>query len=142
MDGLERARELVEERFALEEEKAEISGKEKAINVRIAAIDYEIKNALEAADLDEFRTKFGSVKLVEKKSFKVPKDDVSKSAFMNYLRERGVFDDLVTVNSQSLNAWANEEIEARIIEGNFNFEIPGLESPTPYTKVQIRKVKQ
>ena len=58
--------------------------------------------------------------------------------FFAYLKDRGLFDSVITVNSQTLNKLYRTELEAAFGRGEIDFQFPGIEPPTPYFDVQIR----
>lgn len=68
----------------------------------------------------------------------MPKDPTKKEAFMNYLKKQGVYEDMVTVNAQTLKGYYKAEMEAN--EDDPFFKIPGLD---PYEKktLGMRKSK-
>jgi hypothetical protein len=79
-----------------------------------------------------------------KEGFRVPKDLESKKMFFAYLENKGVFDELISVNSNTLNSWAQAEIDAAEEAGNFDFQLPGLEKSEPrvsFTMVQSKNQK-
>ena len=46
---------------------------------------------------------------------------------------------MITVNSRTLNSYAKQEEELAEEEGDFDFQIPGLEKSEPLEKLVIRK---
>ena len=70
----------------------------------------------------------GQVQVRNYLTVKTPKTPEAKKAFFDYLKSKGIFEDLVSVNHQTLNAFYKTEREQA--EGDPNFEIPGLEAPT------------
>ena len=91
---------------------------------------------LEAVGLDRFDSDEFTALVQEKKSVRVPKEPEARDAFFDYLKAIGAFDDMITVNSRSLNAWYKEqEANSEALE----FRVPGIEPPTVYTEVSLRK---
>lgn len=93
---------------------------------------------MEAAGIERFDGELAAVTMKEKTSVKVPKSPEDKAAFFGYLREQGVFDDLATVNSATLNSWYRAELEVRRASGKSE-EVPGLGSVTSYYDLSVRK---
>jgi hypothetical protein len=93
-------------------------------------------NVLEAAEMDRFDWSGHMLLRTVRSSVTVPKGD-DKLYFFEYLRNRGIFDELVTVNSNSLNAWFNAEQEAALRNGQVEFQVPGL-TVWEYPKLQVR----
>lgn len=81
----------------------------------------------------------GSVYAQQKFSWKVPKDEDRREAFFNYLKQKQIFESMVTVPSATLNSFAKKELEAAVEEGNVDFEVPGLGEPTSYHVLGMRK---
>jgi hypothetical protein len=105
----------------------------------LETIQYEILKMMEASEIDSFKA-FGFTffpKTLE--SVKVPKDDDAKRELFEFLKEKGLYDDYVTVNSQSLNSLFKALNEEAAQNGILDFSIPGLEEPTISTKLSMRK---
>lgn len=66
-------------------------------------------------------------------SVKTPKTPEDKEAFYQYLKDRGEFESLVSVQSQTLNAWYRSQIENGVTQ------IPGLNEVTFTKQIRIRK---
>jgi hypothetical protein len=81
----------------------------------------------------------GTISTVDKWSYKTPKTPEQKHLFFEYLKLKNVFEEIVSVNSQTLNAFAKREMEIARDEGKTDFSIPGLEEPTLYKTVSLRK---
>jgi hypothetical protein len=69
----------------------------------------------------------------------LPHDLDSKRAFLDYLKERGIYDELVSVNSQTLNSFYKKEMDKAIEEGNVDFKVPGIAEPKAFKKIMFRK---
>lgn len=80
--------------------------------------------------LESFKCEHGTISVWEKATFATPKEAADRSAFFDYLREKNVFDDMVSVNYNTLNAWAEKEYESAKEKGDLTFAIPGLGAPT------------
>jgi len=83
----------------------------------------------------------GKIIRSERLSWRVPKDNVSRHHFFSYLKSRGVFDELITVNSNTMNAFCKQEIEAKKEEGDFDFVIPGVGEYTRTEDIRIKEEK-
>lgn len=86
-----------------------------------------------------YRSSWGMVVRSQRWSYKTPKTDDAKEAFYNYLRSKGLFDSMISVNSQTLNSFCKKEMEAAKEAGDLDFEIPGLEEPTLSENISIRR---
>jgi hypothetical protein len=101
----------------------------------------KLQAKLESLGLEKYSAKSGTFTFRMQQGFKVPADMESKNKFFEFLQSKGVFDELVTVNSQTLNAWAQAEIEAAEVAGNFDFTVPGLEKSAPRPKYTMTQAK-
>lgn len=113
---------------------------------KLKALEDEILKRLELLEMDKFPLKgHGTFFLKSNFSVKVPKVDDDRAAFFAYLKEQGIFDSMITVNSATLNAWYKQEMDAiteRAAKGEDvdpDFKIPGIEEPKPYNQLQFRK---
>lgn len=70
---------------------------------------------------------------------KMPKGLTEKEEFFSYLRDKGIFTEMVSVHSQTLNSWYKTEFENYANSGKIGFKIPGLEEPTVRESLSIRK---
>ena len=92
---------------------------------------------LDAAQLKTFKTAEGKITAVDKFSVKVPRDPEAKAQFFDYLRDKGIFENMITVNSNTLNGYYKQELEIAVQQGNVDFSIPGLEEPKAYKMLSI-----
>ena len=116
---------------------------ELGLNTRKTELEGKKKKLLalmEEAEVNSYRTASGQV--VRKKLFsvKTPKGE-DLQTFFGYLREHRPDDylALATVNSQSLNSWYKQELEAVKEKGGMDVEIPGLGEPTITEQISITK---
>lgn len=75
----------------------------------------------------------------EKLNITLPSDPDKKEEFYRYLKKRGLFESLVSINYQTLNGFYRSEFNTACEEGKTDFEIPGLGSPTHHEYIAIRK---
>jgi hypothetical protein len=81
----------------------------------------------------------GVVRIAKRWSWKVPQDMQAKKKFFDYLKKEGIFMELVSVNSQTLNSYCKKAYEVQKELGNVDWNPDGLESPTLTEKLQIAK---
>lgn len=105
-------------------------------NAEVEALEYQVMKLMEVTGLDRFDTADTTVTVKEKQSVKVPKDH-HKLAFFRYLKDQGVFEDMATINSNTLNSWYRNEIETRRAKG-LDEHIPGLEEVSTYYQLSVR----
>lgn len=72
-------------------------------------------------------------------SVKVPSEMKEKLKFFDYLKQKKCFEQLVSVNSMTLNAFYKKEMELALEAGNVDFKIPGVEEGAPRETLSIRK---
>lgn len=100
---------------------------------RVDETELKLVNMLEAAGMARFDTDEATIFRSSRSGARVPKTPAEREAFFAYLRERGLFDHMVTVNSQTLNSWLKEEMRNAEERGDIGFEVPGL-------NVEVRQV--
>lgn len=105
------------------------------MNVRVLAILKELKR-------DSYKSPLGSVGIQRRTSVTMPKDPTQREQFFGYLREKGAYDALITVNSQTLNAWYKQELEqAQLEKRSLDFQVPGLNPPSTFEVIRVTKGK-
>lgn len=128
----ERAFEL---RGEVDMKKTELSAIQKSLD----ELENEIVAVLEELGLKSFKSTSGTIETRVRQSVKVPQGD-GRQEFFNYLKDRGLFDSLITVNSQTLNAWYKQEAEIAVEEKRM-LVVPGLEMPTSTVSVVLKRNK-
>jgi len=110
------------------------------INIEVEKKENFILGLLSAINRNSYEAE-GLAKITKcvRTSYKVPKDTNNKKELFKYIEDKygdETLMGLVTINSMTLNSWANREIA----EDNVSF-IPGLEAPTSNEYIQIRRSK-
>ena len=121
--------------------KDEIEEKLEGVNAHIKALEGKVIEYLTDLGLETFKGTHGTVTPYEKSSYKIPATPEDRARFFQFLKERGEFDGLITVNYQTLNGWAEREYEAAKARGDIFFTIPGLGAPT-ITKILSKTKKK
>lgn len=78
----------------------------------------------------------GTAYIINKETYTTPKNNDDKSKLFAYIDGkygRDVLTSLLSINSQTLNSWANKESESGVMQ------IPGLEAPTLKESLGFRK---
>lgn len=86
--------------------------------------------------------KVGKFSFKYEEGYSLGADDVNREKFFNYLKERDMFDTLITVNSQSLNSFVKDEVAAKEDEGDFEFVPPGVIRRDPRLKFSLTKKRK
>jgi hypothetical protein len=127
---------LWEEKAKLEELEAIASKQSKEVE----ALKAKVISCLEAAGLDKFAVAgFGTVFKTQRFTVTVPKDGADREAFFGYLESQGIFRELITVNSQTLNSYWKKEFEAAVEQGNPDWKMPGIADPKHVITLGMRK---
>jgi hypothetical protein len=135
----------LKELTAKAEDLKEMVEKAKA-NLKVIADEFEsVKNeilrTITLLNLDSIK---GSGYLFFQKnhsSVSTPKTMEDKMLLFEYLQQRGIFNEMVGVNSQTLNKLYKDEAEAALKEGKLEFNLPGVAEPVPYVTLEMRKSK-
>ena len=117
---------------AHEAEKKRISGE-------VRGLEEQIITYLESLSKTKHNTARGLFYIKTRSTYATPKDPESREAFFNYLKSREVFDDLISVNSSTLNAFAKQELDIAIENGDDDFEMPGLGDPHMQQSIVFKK---
>jgi len=92
--------------------------------------------ALEELDKTENEGAFGKVKVVQKEYYKC----VDKDACYSWLKERGEFDDLASVNANTLSSHIKDLVHTKHNEGQFDWLPPGVHDATSdYQYLRVTK---
>lgn len=84
----------------------------------------------------------GKLVVSERSYVGLPKTPQDKEAFFSYLKDKGIFDELISVNSQTLNSFYKREREIAIEEGRaMGFKIPGIGDPSTSATLRMMKGK-
>lgn len=104
---------------------------------QVDAAEQKVKRMLEAAGLERFDGNSIVVRLRERTTVKIPKDLGEKQALFSYLRERGIFEEMISVHSATLNSWYRSECEELEASGKVP-EVPGLK-PSSYVDLVVNE---
>lgn len=99
----------------------------------------ELLKILEAEEIDKISAHGFSFSIVEQSSVKVPKEIEAKKEFFKFLRDRDLFWSHVSINSQTLNSLYKTLEKEAIKNGQLEFSVPGLEAPSTYKELRMRK---
>lgn len=103
-------------------------------------MEHKLITALEANSKERWDIAgIGTLSTVHKWNFTQPKSPEAKNHFFNYLKTAGIFEELVSVNYQTLNAFCKREMEVAKERGQSDFQIPGIDEPQLYKTISLRK---
>lgn len=126
MPTLEQMEALAAKIADLRLKEAELSDQKKRVSQELALEEGLAMEWLSEQCLTSYRSKVGTISIGYRSSVKTPKLPADREAFFNYLKERGLFDNMITVNSQTLNAFYKKELEAATDRGDPDYAIPGI----------------
>ncbi len=99
----------------------------------------EMVQMLIDAQLPNFRSEHGLASVSYRTSVKTPKTPEDKAAFYAYLKEKGLYDQMISVNSATLNSFFKDALETAKREGKDDFVVPGLGEVTVTPNLSFRK---
>lgn len=119
---------------ALEEEAKGYSG-------TLAQMQEKIRLYMQKYNKSSYKTQWGTLVCAKKFQVKLPDTEADRQALYAYLREKGHFEHLVSVNHMKLNSYYKQELDAAAESGNIDFTIPGIKEPKVYEYIQMRGAK-
>jgi len=136
---VEELKEQIEKSFKLKKAYEDAKGLSDKAHYEYQNASLKAATMLENLGLDKFHSESGTFSYKYEQSFKVPKDPESKQLLFDWLRERGLYDTAISVNSMTLNSLLKAEEGNAIEEGDLDFKVPGIERGTPVIKPIMRK---
>lgn len=98
-----------------------------------------ILRTLDLMDIDSVRA-HGFLFFKERKtSVTTPKTPEEKEQLFEFLQQRGIFLEMASVNSQTLNSLYKSLAEEAAEKGVLDFRMPGVGEPTEYISLKMRK---
>jgi len=130
-------KETWEQRIHAEKLAAEV----KEENKKLEEMKAKVLAYMEEAGIENHKVP-GFGLLYEKVDFsvRIPQGD-EKQKFFNYLKRKGHFETLATVNHATLNSWYKEQMELAINEGKKDFIVPGIEEPKHRKSLVMKRGK-
>lgn len=107
------------------------------------AMENKLVNTLKAANKKSYKVDgVGQATIVVKNVIQVPKTTDNKRELWSWIKEKygvDVLDDMLSINSQKLTSWYNQEVEAH--KADPLFTIPGIEAPTAVEHLSFTRAK-
>jgi len=94
---------------------------------------------MDLLEIKSYKSKSGTITKSDQPNYRLPQDDSSRNAFFAYLKERGVYDSMITVNANTLKSYIKAEVELAEAEGNIGFIPAGIEETEYRTVYSLRK---
>lgn len=119
----------------------DLKSEEKKLSEAKEKVEAKILEELKAVGNDSYKSTHGTAYIATSLSYKMPKDQTERERLFAYINEKGtdVYNNLITINSQTFNAWCKAETDAAKEAGVFPFEIPGVEDPVSYEQLRFRR---
>lgn len=112
----------------------------KALNKDLVALKEKMVVFLKELNRDNYKTPHGTVSILQRWRVGLPQTLEDKKALFGWLQEKGIFDEYVSVNSQSLNSlYMGEWDEAKKRGEGMTFKIPGVGDPKLFEDLGMRK---
>lgn len=116
-----------------------VDATKKTMQEELDSMETEMLATLEILEKDSYDSSAGKFSVVHKQSIKTPKEIADKKALFAWLEEHGLFYELLSINSATLNKLYKEQRESLPVEEQLFFTLPGLEQPTEYKTLSFRK---
>lgn len=112
-----------------------------ALGKEVARLEEQMGKMLLELGQDSFKTPFGTMIMTKRTSFKVPKDEESRNEFFGALKEMGIFESMITVNSATMNSFLKGEYAAAESRGEdmVVYKFAGIDPPTVSVTASLRK---
>lgn len=131
-----KAKEISEARSIQAEKKIEYSRATEVVDT----LEAEFMAMLEQSEISSYKSKVGTLTIASRESVKFPQDIEKRLAFAEWAKAQGIYDQIFTVNSQTLNSLYKREKEASELRGELFFELPGIERGSVSQYLTFRKV--
>ena len=109
------------------------------MEAEIGKVEQKLIEYLKDSGMTSHKANGVMVVLSKRKSVNQPATPEDKEALFNYLREKGEFDGMISINANTLASWAVREIEAKKEAGIFGWLPPGLKEPNERDTITVRK---
>lgn len=118
---------------------SEFDKQKKEANIQKDVVQELLGNLMDKLEITSYKSKSGTISKNEQPNYRLPQDDDSRKKFFSYLKEKGVYDTMITINSRSLQSYIKQEVELMELDGKFD-ELPdGIEETEYRTVYSLRK---
>lgn len=136
--GLGEFQKLCEEMYAKRAECDIIEEKLKGQCRQLEALKAKVLAHMQQSEIENFKVSgHGTIYIKENSSVTVPREPEMRDAFFAYLRDRGIFEQTITVHSQTLNSLYRATLEEAKEKGDVHFKFPGIGAPKFYTTLVL-----
>lgn len=116
----------------------------KDLNIELGSLKGRAAAYLNELKRSSYESAIGKIEAVKEERVNLPESLPDKMAFFDYLKEKGMFENYATVNSNSLNAYYKRERATWIKDGNdpMMFTLPGVPAPKSLDKLEFKETKE
>lgn len=121
----------------------EIKSKEAAIKEEKKVLEDlkgKVQFLMEKYKMQNTTCEGGMIYRTERTSVALPQDE-DKKKFFAYLKEQGIFEDMVHMNSLTFNKFYKETRDAELEKGNVSWKMPGVGEEMVISKIGMRRGK-
>lgn len=120
----------------------QISAVKKEQDRKLEDQERKLLDLLRALEKTSYQSKVGTFSVSHRLSVRIPGTPEARTAFFDYLKNRGLFEQMITVNSATLNSFYKNEFEIAKEQGDgMDFEMPGIGEPSISETISFRKAK-
>ena len=119
---------MIQECFRLKEQYTDAKKVASDYYAKLEEMQQHCIAALQSVEKTSYSSPYGNFRYSVRESFRTPKTLEAREAFFAYLKSKGLFDSMITVNNATLNSWAKQEVESC---PELDMQIPGLEKSEP-----------
>lgn len=106
-------------------------------------IEQQVADALIEMGKDGYKSEYGTVSRRTEERFNLPQTPEDREKFFNFLKEKGVFEQMITINSNTYNSFVKAEKEAleqrEGPEAALHFSLPGVPEAKSRQVLSFRK---
>lgn len=130
---------MIKQAFELKVKIDEIEALAEEQKTHLEKLKHKMSAVLGENNMTHFKSEYGAITRKAEYSVKIPKLEEQRNAFFEYLKKNGLFDQMITVNSRTLNSHVKEEREAALAKGIIDFSIPGIEPGVEIYRISMTK---
>lgn len=126
--------------FDKREQKNKLQEQLKAVQADLDSLESKIIAVMDETEKEKIHVKGkGLIYTTDRFTVPTPKNLDDKKKFFKHLTERGIFFEMVSVNSQTLNTFYKSEMENAVARGDVDFKLPGIGEPSHVRTLSVRK---
>jgi hypothetical protein len=133
----ELVRDLFRQRATIEGMQAKVTDE----NKKLAELEAKAVKYLKALNRKEYKCPAGTISVNPKWRFNLPQGEENWAAFKEHLKREGLFDQMLSINSNTYNAYVNSRRQEAEEKGEFHWEIPGVPEGKLFEALSVRKGK-